>query len=185
MKWLSLCCFIRAINKQQQLLCIRSSQQKMVRLFLLQTVRLICLSKFPEGKVEMWQVYVAWSDSLVLRINSVESLIGSELVKRTRPAKPGNSTHTQKTNGSGEGNTELQCVLTQSVCVSTLKPLCHVSGDDLLLFTVALFCRPGHLYYPVTILRFKLTRQSSLFLGEGQQLQGWRGLKELAADTGW
>lgn len=93
-------------------------------------------------------------------------------------------THT-KTNGSGEGNTELQCVLTQCVCVSTLKPLCHVSGDDLLLFTVALFCRPGHLYYPVTILRFKLTRQSSLFLGEGEQLQGWRGLKELAADTGW
>lgn len=109
--------------------------KKSVRLFLLQTVRLICLSKFPEGKVEMWQVYVAWSDSLVLIINSVESLIGSELVKRTRPAKLGNSTckHTH-TKGSGEGNIELGCVFmllfffyTRCVCKHLEAPLTCVS----------------------------------------------------------
>lgn len=162
-----------------------------MRHFLLQTVRLIFLSKFPEGKVAMWQVYVAWSDSFVLRINSVESLIASELAKRTRPAKLGNSTHTHiYTKGFRWGQQWIRIFffwrfVCAHVCVSTLKPLGHVSGDDLLLDTIALFYRPGHLYHRVTVLRFILTRQLSLFFSEGTQRQKRRGLNKLATHTGW
>lgn len=84
---------------------------------LLQTVRRIIFSKFPEGNVEMWHVYVAPSDSFVLTISSVESLKGSALSKRMWPPKPWNSRQTDRR----RGNTILEHRLPNTI--STRDPL--------------------------------------------------------------
>ena len=45
----------------------------------------ISLSKFPEGKVLMWQMYVPLSETSVPMMTRDESTVGSLLLKRTRP----------------------------------------------------------------------------------------------------
>lgn len=53
---------------------------------LLQTVRATCLSKFPLGKVDMWQVYRPSSDTSVLGMSRAEFSMGLPLSNLTRPA---------------------------------------------------------------------------------------------------
>lgn len=64
---------------------------------ILQTLSVIHLSKFPLGKVEMWQVYLPSSDTSVLEMSRVEFSIGLLLSNLTRPAKcPNSDTQNEK-----------------------------------------------------------------------------------------